>query len=158
MGTPPAPNTSTIKYGVANGTARNGAVVTNDSAAYSGTCAHDLQLPDSFLEFGAVDGGATGGLATIDIGFAAVGNAKVRLTVNGVDYSFLNTLSTGDWSAFTGDSSLTVPLGPGATNIIRFTGGHGGVNVDYMTVTPLPAGPSNARAQNTANPRTQPAQ
>jgi hypothetical protein len=158
VGPPPAPGRNTIKYGVKNGAAGNGATVVDDNAAYAGACLHDLQLPDSFLEFDAVDGGAAGGQATIDVGFAALSNAKVRLTVNGVDYSFLNTLSTGGWSAFTGDSSLTVPLEPGATNIIRFTGGHGGVNVDYMTVTPLPPGRSDVRAQNTANPRTQPDQ
>ena len=39
---------------------------------------------------------------------------------------------------------------PGPTNIIRLTGGNGGVNVDYLTFTPIPAGPWNAQIQNDA--------
>jgi len=48
------------------------------------------------MQFDAVDGGPSGGLATIDVDFAALDNAKLRLTVNGSNYSFINTLSTGD--------------------------------------------------------------
>jgi hypothetical protein len=84
----------------------------------------------------------------MDIHFATADTKpKLQLTVNGADYSFLNTLFTGGWSTFTGDAYLTIPLGPGATNIIRFTGGNGGVNVDYVVFTPLPPAPWNAQMQ-----------
>jgi len=86
-----------------------------------------------------VDGGANGGLATIAINFAALEKGKLRLTVNGADYSFLNTLPTGSWTAYTGSSYLTVPLQPGMTNIVKFEGGHGGaVNVELRDRDPLP--------------------
>jgi hypothetical protein len=55
-----------------------------------------------------------------------------------VDYSFVNTRSTDAWDNYTGRSYLTVPLKPGKANVIRLTGGNGGVNVDYITVNPLP--------------------
>ena len=57
--------------------------------------------------------------------------------MNGEDYSFINTPATGGWDKYTGQANLTVPFGAGNTNTIRLVGGHGGVNVDYITVTPL---------------------
>jgi hypothetical protein len=97
-----------------------------------------LQRPGAFMKFDAVDGGATDGQETLDIRYTAAGNAKLRVSVNGDDYSFINTLSTGGWGNYTGDSYLTVPLKAGRENVVEFTGGHDGVDVDYMTVTPLP--------------------
>ena len=76
----------------------------------------------------------------MDIHFATPDTrAKLHVSVNGADYSFVNTLPSGGWNTFTGDAFLTIPLGPGTTNVVRFTGGNGGVNVDYVTFTPLPA-------------------
>ena len=84
--------------------------------------------------------------------FAVQGSgSKLRLTVNGQDYSYINTLNTTGWSTFTGSAYLTVPLGPGLTNVIRFTGGNGGVNPDYVAFTPLPQPPWNAQIQPDAN-------
>ena len=54
-----------------------------------GKCIQNLHLVNSYVEFDSVDGGTNGGLATMDIGFAALGNAKLRLTVNGADYRTL---------------------------------------------------------------------
>ena len=62
----------------------------------------------------------------------------------------LKDFTTGGWSTYTGDSFLTIPLQPGPTNVIRLTGGNGGVNVDYLTFTALPPGPWNAQVQNDA--------
>lgn len=138
VGPAPEPNPKTVKYGVANAKVGNGATVADDSAASGGKSVANLHLADSFLEFDDVDGGANGGQATIAIDFAALERGKLRLSVNGADYSFLNTLPTGSWTAYTGNSYLTVPLQPGKANIVKFEGGHGGVNVDYVTVTPLP--------------------
>ena len=94
-------------------------------------------MPHSYLKFEGVNGGKNGGPTTIDICYASAEESKVRLTVNDVDYSFLNTLSTGGWNQYTGHSSLTVPLGSGTTNTIILQGGYGGVNVDFLTLTPL---------------------
>jgi hypothetical protein len=150
-GPAPGTNTNAIKYGVVGATVANGATLASDSAAYTGKCIQNLHLVNSYVEFDSVDGGTNGGLATMDIGFAALGNAKLRLTVNGADYSYVNILATGGWSTFTGDSYLTVPLSPGPTNIIRLTGGNNGVNVDYLNVIPAPPQPWNAQVLNDAN-------
>jgi hypothetical protein len=141
VGKAPAPNPQTVKYPAASAAAGNGASIVANSAAASGQCVHNLHGQGAFMKFDAVDGGAAGGQATLDIRFAAAGDAKLHLSVNGDDYSFINTLSTGGWGNFTGDSSLTVPLKPGKKNVVEFTGGHNGVDVDYMTVTPLPREP-----------------
>jgi hypothetical protein len=85
-----------------------------------------------------VSGGNLGGRATIDLCYAAQGDAKIHLDVNEVDYSLLNTLSTGDWSKYTGHSYLTVPLKAGNGNVIKLDGGYGGINLDHITVTPMP--------------------
>jgi hypothetical protein len=149
VGPAPAPATNTITYGVTNATVMVASVV-SDSAAWGGKCVQNLHLTGSYVEFDDVDGG-TGGEATIDIGFANGSTlSKLDMTVNGSDYSYLNTLPTGGWSTFTGDSTLTVPLQPGKTNVIRLTGGNGGVNPDYLKVTPLPPNPWNAQIASDA--------
>ena len=148
VGPPPDPSTNSIKYEAESGIAGNGAVIVNDGAASGGKCIQNLHIAGSFLQLGAIDGGANGGLTSMDIHFATADmKPKLQLTVNGVDYSFINTLFTGGWSAFTGDAYLTIPLGPGTTNVIRFTGGNGGVNVDCVTFTPIPPPPWNAQVQ-----------
>ena len=137
----PDPGTNTVKYEAETGTLANGATIGDDSAASGGKFVQNLQQTNSYVELDAVDGGATGGRAAMDIRFATGDRRpKLKLTVNGADYSFLNTANTGGWSAFTGDSDLTIPLQPGPTNVIRLTGGHGAVNVDYLTFTALPSG------------------
>ncbi len=141
VGPAPPPNPSTVKYEAEDGVVANGAIVVDDAAASGGKCLHDLHIANSYVEFDAVDGGSDGGLTVLTIRYAAAENGKLRLTVNGADYSYLNTLSTGDWSVFTGETGLTVPLQPGPVNVIRLAGGNGGVNVDYITVAGLPVSP-----------------
>ena len=148
----PAPDasTNTIIYSVTNGTVGNGSVFVNDSAAYDGWCVQDMHIStNTFFQLSDVDGGASGGLTAMDMHFAVQGSgSKLRVTVNGADYSFINSLNTGGWSTFTGDALLTIPLGPGPTNVILFTGGNGGVNPDYVAFTPLPLPPWNAQIGN----------
>jgi hypothetical protein len=152
-GPAPPQNTNTIIYSVTNGTVRNGAIFASDSAAWDGWCVQDMHIStNTYFQLSAVDGGPQGGMNSMNIHFAVQGSgSKLRLTVNGEDYSFMNTLNTGGWSTFTGNAYLTVPLGPGPTNIILFTGGNGGVNPDYVSFTPLPPGPWNAQVQNDAS-------
>jgi hypothetical protein len=148
-GPAPAPGTNTIIYGVTNGSVGNGAIFVSDSAAWNDWCVQDMHVStNTFFELSGVDGGPDGGLTSMDLHFAVQGNgSKLRLEVNGGDYSYINTLDTGGWSTFTGNSYLTIPLGPGATNVILFTGGNGGVNPDYVAFTPLPLPPWNAQVQ-----------
>jgi hypothetical protein len=137
VGPAPAPSPNAVLYEAERAAVGNGATVENDSAASAGKCVQNLHLENSYLQFDNVSGGGGGGQATINIRYSAASNAKLRLTVNGADYSFLNTPSTGGWSNYTGESYLTVPLQAGTTNVVRLTGGFGGVNIDYITISPL---------------------
>jgi hypothetical protein len=137
VGVLPKPDSRAIKYEAENGKAAKGAVVENDDAASGTKCVQNLHLAEPYLQLEAVDGGTRGGRAAIGIHYASADNAKLRLHVNGVDHSLLNTPATGGWSDYQGYAGLTVPLGAGKTNTIKLLGGNGGVNVDYLTVTPL---------------------
>ena len=147
VGPAPGPNTNTVQYEAETGSVGNGAIIADDGAASGGKCIQNLHLANSYLRLNNIDGGTNGGRATITIHYASAERAKLRMTVNGVDYSYINTFATGGWSAFSGDSLETVPLQPGATNVIEFTGGNGGVNVDYITVTPVPTPPATPAVQ-----------
>jgi hypothetical protein len=136
-GPAPAPNSNTAKYEAEAAAVGNGATVSDNDAASGDKCVQNLHLVDSNLQFDNVNGGSNGGRATLDIRYAATEKGKLRLTVNGDDCSFLNTFSTGGWNSYTGDTCLTIPLQAGKTNTIKLTGGNGGVNVDYITISPL---------------------
>jgi Glycosyl hydrolases family 43 len=152
-GPAPPPSTNTIIYSVTNGIVGNGAVFVSDNAAWDGWCIQNMHIStNTFFELSDVDGGPNGGLTSMDIHFATQDTGvKLRVTVNGEDYSFINTLYTGGWSTFTGDSYLTIPLGPGPTNVIRFNGGNGGINPDYVAFTSLPLPPWNAQIETDKN-------
>lgn len=132
------PNPHTAKYEAEHGNMAGGAIIESDESASSGKCVQNLHLAEAYLHVSGVDGGAQGGRAHVSIHYASNDKAKLRLLVNDVDYSFLNASPTGGWNVFNGRAGLTVPLFAGKANTIRIVGGHGGVNVDYLTVTPLP--------------------
>lgn len=135
---PAAPeNPNAHKYGASLGAGGNGAAVEDDPAADGGKSVRQLHLPDSYFQFDQVSGGKNGGRATISVHYATEDNAKLKLLVNGVDYSFINAPATGAWDKYTGITGLTVPLGAGNTNSVRLLGGNGGVNIDYLSVSPL---------------------
>jgi len=138
VGPASAPSPDLVKYEVRNASLGGSATIEDDNAASGGKSGQNLHLKDSYLQWNNVSGGKSGGRATIDIHYAAEGNAKLKLFVNNADYSFVNTPSTGGWGQYTGHSLLTVPLGAGKTNLIKLVGGNSGVNVDYITVSPLP--------------------
>ena len=132
------PDINTVIDSVTNSLVGNGAILASNSAAFDGWYVQNMHIStNAFFELSDVNGGPHGGLTSIDVHFATQDTAaKVRVNVNGEDYSYINTLDTGGWSTFTGDSYLTISLGAGPTNVIRFTGGNGGVNPDYVAITP----------------------
>ena len=138
-GPAPSADTNAIVYSVTNGIVGNGATFAADGAAWDGWCVQNMELSrKTFFKLDRVDGGPQGGLTAMEVHFATRDSgAKLHVTVNGNDYSYINTLDTGNWNTFTGNASLTLPLGPGPTNVIVFNGGHGGVNPDYVAFTPL---------------------
>jgi len=133
----PEKTKGTITYEAETGTVGNSASSENDDSASGGKSVQNLHLAGAFVELNQVEGGKRGGQATIDVRYASAENAKIRLLVNGADYSLLNAFATGGWSKYNGHTSLTVPLGSGATNTIKLVGGNGGVNVDSISVIPL---------------------
>jgi beta-xylosidase len=137
VGPAPLPNPKAVKYGMADAITTNGAVIADDDAATNGKCIQMLNNDGAAVQLNLVDGGRKGGQATINIHYASAERAKLRLTVNDVDYSYVNTFATGGWDQYNGITSLTVPLKPGKKNTIQLTGGNGGVNVDYIEVSPL---------------------
>lgn len=138
VGPAPAPSKNAVQYSVEGAQVGGGAAIADDEGTPGGHHVDNLHLPDSYLQFDHIDGGTSGGRATITVHYASAEKAKLRMIVNGVDYSFINFFPTGGWSDFTGDAYETVPLSAGTTNVIKFVGGNGGVNVDCVTVTQLP--------------------
>jgi hypothetical protein len=82
-----------------------------------------------------LDGGESGGRAFIEITYSAEKNAKLRLKVNGSDYTYINAVATGSWHDYTGRTGLTVSLMSGRENRILLSGGNGGVNIDCLRIT-----------------------
>ena len=136
-GPAPRPNPKLARYSISEATAGDGASIGNDGAAAGGQCSQNLHLAGSYIQFNKIDGGKEGGQATIGIHYASAENARLRLNVNHQDYSFVNLPATGGWSNFNGYSALTVPLNPGQVNAIQLVGGAGGVNIDFVEVSPL---------------------
>lgn len=136
VGPDPAPGPDTVKYNANRATVENGAQIADDGAASGGRSIQQLQKADASVQFNNV-GCARGGRTSIVIHYATFDNAKLKLFVNGEDWSYLNAPATGAWNAYTGEANLTVPMGAGETNAVKLVGGHGGVNVDYITLSPL---------------------
>ncbi|KAI7258806.1 hypothetical protein KC345_g10477 [Hortaea werneckii] len=136
VGEAPFPNPEMTSYEAADSEAGGGAVI---SVTEEGrTVAAGLDATDAYCRFQEVDGGAKGGRAEIRLQYAtAEPLAKLRLTVNGKDYSLINAPSTGGNTAFTGCTGLTVHLEPGSGNFITWTGGNGDIRISGMTVSPL---------------------
>lgn len=131
-----AENPGTVKFEAASAVMANGAQLEDASSAEGGKSVHGLHLQNAYLQFNQV-GCGQGGRASVTIHYATPEKARLKLFVNGEDYSFINVASTGGWDNYSGVAFLTVPLRAGNTNSIRLLGGNGGVNVDYITLTPL---------------------
>ena len=63
--------------------------------------------------------------------------AKLRLSVNGTDYSFVNALGTGGIHERTGYTGITVVLNAGNGNTVEWSGGHGEIAIEALIVKHL---------------------
>lgn len=135
-GEAPLPNPLMKSYEAGDSTAGGGAVI--EASDEGRSVIAGLDGADACCRFHNVDGGVNGGRAEVRILYAtAEPLAKLRLMVNGKDYSLINAPSTGGSTAFTGCTGLTVQLEPGSGNLITWTGGKGDVRISGMTVSPL---------------------
>jgi len=91
-----------------------------------------MQGAASSCEFREVEGGS-GGRATLAVRYSTSERlAKLRLVVNGADYSLLNALQ-----AEGGHTSLTVRLEPGPVNTIKLAGDCGDIRIEGLSVSRL---------------------
>jgi hypothetical protein len=117
-----------VKYPAASFTLNGGAVLTAEG--YAGGL--DKEGSGFSLE---MDGG-NGGRATIWLRYATREKwAKLRLTVNGRDESFLNMLDT--FGEMAGAARLTVRLNAGPGNTIALAGGNGAAQIKEAAITYL---------------------
>jgi beta-glucosidase len=147
----PTATPTPAKYEAENGVLGNGATVTNDSAASGGKCVQNLHIANSYCQIGNVMGG-NGGTGTLHIYYATNDSgAQLDVSVNGTSLGLKSMPSTGGWSNFSGHVQLTVTLISGLNNTIKFTGGHGGVNLDYITIVTGPPIGKNISLKCAAN-------
>lgn len=134
VGNAPCPETGSLQYTAEDFTVGGGAVVEARVGGAEEKAVRHLDIVGSFCRLDHVDG-KDGGRTTIGVIYAAKAHwTKLRLTVNGQDYSFLNMTSTGGMNQYTGYSYLTVRLNPGKNNSILFEGGNGEISLQAVTV------------------------
>lgn len=130
----PAENPNTKYY--ADPAVGGGATKSASSATKSGVEIGNLHLEGAYAEYGGIDGGA-GGLYTIHVYYATQDTeAKLKLTVNGKDYGYINTVTTGAWSDYSGHAYITVRLNAGTNNTVKLEGGVYGLNLDRIAIEP----------------------
>ncbi|MCW3088772.1 MAG: Xylan 1,4-beta-xylosidase [Sediminibacterium sp.] len=131
------PTKKAVKYEAENATMGGNAAVVNSESASGGRYVTNLDAPGSYILFDHIAGKQKGGRATIHIYHSGSKYSKIKLIVNGTDYSYLNALPTGDTLNFKGHSYLTVNLNTGKNNTIQLVGGNGSIHIDYITLSPV---------------------
>ncbi|PCL91588.1 family 43 glycosylhydrolase [Paenibacillus lautus] len=107
-------------------------------AADGVTVATHLRSDTACCRFGDIKGGSTGGRAEVGIVYGTAERlAKLRLSVNGTDYSFVNALGTGGIHERTGYTGITVVLNAGNGNTVEWSGGHGEIAIEALIVKHL---------------------
>jgi hypothetical protein len=121
------------KYECEAGVLANGAAIGSNSAASGGAYVSNMHIANASCQINGVDGGL-GGTKMLNIIYALNETSTLSIYVNGTLVQSPAFSTTGDWSAFTGNASLSVTLNPGAGNTITLVGGQGGINLDYITI------------------------
>lgn len=132
----PTPPRKGVKYEAETATLNAASVVTAETASGK-KYVNGMEKADASIEFRNVEGLKNGGRVTISVYHSAPAYARVRLFVNGKDQSYLNAIATGADADFKGRAYFTIKLDKGKTNSIKLVGGTGGVNIDYITITPV---------------------
>lgn len=121
------------EYGVEECEVRNGAQRIEISGKDTYFVIKGLEKPGAYCKFKNLDG-RDGGRAEISLYYATEESlVKLRLQINGEDYSLLNAVSTGGWEDI-GRTFITVKFSAGKNNTIRFNGGFGKVNLHSLSV------------------------
>ncbi len=126
-----------VKYEAENATLGGAATIADNTFASGGRYVTNLNAADSYIQFNNNKGIRKGGRTTINIYYSGTAYSRIKLIVNGVDYSYLNLLPTSDEGNFKGHTSFTVSLNAGKNNAIRLIGGNGNINVDFIEICPI---------------------
>ena len=126
-----------IAYEAENATIGGNATVADNSSASGGKYVTNLNSGDSYIQFNNIKGKRKDDRTTINIYYSGSFYSRIKLLINGIDYSYLNALPTSDAGNFKAHTGLTVRLNAGKNNTIKLTGGNGNINIDYITLSPI---------------------
>jgi len=136
VGTKVISTKNAVKYEAENATMGGKATIVNDTSASGSKYVTNMDLADSYIEFKNIKAKRKGRV-TINIYHSGTSYSRIKLVVNGIDCSYLNSLPTGDTENFKGHTYFTVHLSPGKNNTIKLIGVNGNTNIDYITLTPI---------------------
>ncbi len=119
------------------GTYGGGVTIDSNNAGFNGTGFANFPVTGGYLQFSGINGGASGGPATLAIRFAlgVTSSRTGRLLINGVGQN-ITFAPTGSWTTWT---TLNVPitLAAGSANTIRFeSNGQDLGNIDQISIVP----------------------
>jgi len=110
-------------------------------ATRSGKNVENMHNSGAYIELTGIDGGK-GGQALLTVTYASAdGGSAFKVDASGDpagDGYFLSLPGTGAWDAYTGTASRLIDLKAGRENVVRLSGGMGGVNVSKVAVSLVP--------------------
>lgn len=126
--------TQKTAYGLDICTVGNGATLKSD-------CVENLHISEAYCEFSGIDGGR-GGKAMLTVRYSCGDKAStMKVDASGNPDSegyFLKIDGTGAWSSYQETARCLIDLEAGVENVVRLTGGMGGVNIAGISISLLP--------------------
>ncbi len=131
-------STAEVRLEAESGTLGNGAVVSPNGGASGGSAVGSMHNAGAFVQLSGIANPNPTGLSKIDIVYASgdVIPPQISVYLNGsaTATATLTCPGTSSWSSTTGVVSLSVPLA--SSNTIKLVGGQGGIDIDYVKVSP----------------------
>jgi len=141
VGPPPAIDPRLKFYPAKNAELSGQVRLVEDAASELGTVVSGFADGAGAVEFTNVEGFDGG---QVNLGFYYASDAgkpckpsKLRLFVNGHDFSLLNFVHTGSLHTFNGYANITLPLLPGSVNTVRLVSDTCEVALEAISVEPL---------------------
>ncbi len=127
-----------IRAEAESGTLGNGSVINLSANASNGRVIGSMHGPGAYVLFNNIANPNPSGLSKIEIVYASADAVPAQLSVylNGAGTAAATLLcaKTADWDAVTGVVSFKAQLT--SLNTIKIVGGNGGVNIDYIKLSP----------------------
>ncbi|MDG0791290.1 family 43 glycosylhydrolase [Cohnella ginsengisoli] len=116
-----------------------GNVTFGGGATRPGSTIENLHLSGAYIQLGGINGGASGGKALLTVEYASAdGGPAFKVDASGDPYGdgyYLGMSNTGGWGNYTGVAKRLIDLNPGTNNVVKLTGGMGGVNVSKVSIS-----------------------